>query len=96
MSFMQIADLMYVPVSQIQLLNPSYKMNVVPFYPNKPHFLRLPKEKMAAFTSNEEKIYAYIERSNDLFLWGPGTFLHRKFISIPKNLISKIEKDIYL
>lgn len=62
MSFKQIADLMDVPVSQIQLLNPSYKMNVVPFYPNKPHFLRLPKEKIGVFTSNEEKIYAYVER----------------------------------
>lgn len=62
MSFKQIADLMDVPVSQIQLLNPSYKMNVVPFYPKKPHFLRLPKEKIGVFTSNEEKIYAYVER----------------------------------
>jgi membrane-bound lytic murein transglycosylase D len=62
MSFKQIADLMDVPVSQIQLLNPSYKMNVVPFYPNKPHFLRLPKEKIGVFTSNEDKIYAYVDR----------------------------------
>jgi membrane-bound lytic murein transglycosylase D len=62
MSFKQIADLMDVPVSQIQLLNPAYKMNVVPFYSNKPHFLRLPKEKIAVFTSNEEKIYAYVEK----------------------------------
>lgn len=61
MSFKQIADLMNVPVSQIQLLNPIYKMNVVPFYPNKPHFLRLPKEKIGVFTSNEDKIYAYID-----------------------------------
>lgn len=62
MSFKQIADLMDVPVSQIQLLNPAYKMNVVPFYPNKPHFLRLPKEKIAVFTSNEDKIYAYVDK----------------------------------
>ena len=61
MSFKQIADLLDVPVPQIQLLNPAYKMNVVPFYPNKPHFLRLPKEKIAIFTSNEDKIYAYVE-----------------------------------
>jgi membrane-bound lytic murein transglycosylase D len=62
MSFKQIADLMDVPVSQIQLLNPAYKMNVVPFYPHKHHFLRLPKEKIGVFTSNEDKIYAYVER----------------------------------
>ena len=62
MSFKQIADLMDIPVSQIQLLNPAYKMNVVPFYANKPHFLRLPKEKIGVFTSNEDKIYEYVER----------------------------------
>ncbi|WP_026977297.1 LysM peptidoglycan-binding domain-containing protein [Flavobacterium tegetincola] len=65
MSFKQIADLMDVPVSQIQLLNPVYKMNVVPFYPDKPHYLRLPKEKIAVFTSNEDKIYAYIDKERD-------------------------------
>ena len=63
-SFKQIADLMDVPESQIQLLNPSYKMNVVPFYPNKPHFLRLPKEKIGVFTSNEDKIYAYVDHEH--------------------------------
>lgn len=62
MSFKQIADLMDIPVSQIQLLNPAYKMNVVPFYPNKPHFLRLPKAKIGVFTSNEDKIYAYVDK----------------------------------
>lgn len=62
MSFKQIADLMDVPVSQIQLLNPAYKMNVVPHYPNKPHYLRLPKDKIGVFTSNEDKIYAYVDR----------------------------------
>ena len=64
MSFKQIADLMDIPVSQIQLMNPSYKMNVVPYYPNKPHFLRLPKDKIAVFTSNEDKIYAYVEHQS--------------------------------
>ncbi len=31
MSFKQISDLLDVPVAQLQLLNPSYKLNVVPF-----------------------------------------------------------------
>ena len=61
MSFQQISDLLDIPVSQLQVLNPSYKMNVVPVYENKSHFLRLPKDKIAVFTSNEDKIYAYTE-----------------------------------
>jgi membrane-bound lytic murein transglycosylase D len=60
MSFKQIADLLDMPQSQIQLLNPSYKLNVVPFYQDEAHYLRLPKDKIATFVSNEDKIYDYV------------------------------------
>ncbi len=65
MSFKQISDLLDVPVAQLQLLNPSYKMNVIPVYGDENHFLRLPKDKIAVFASNEDKIYAYIQRDLD-------------------------------
>ncbi|KDN54092.1 LysM peptidoglycan-binding domain-containing protein [Flavobacterium seoulense] len=65
MSFKQIADLLDMPVSQLQLLNPSYKLNVIPNYRDTSHFLRLPKDKMGVFVSNEEKIYAYIQHELD-------------------------------
>lgn len=65
MSFKQISDLIDIPIAQLQLLNPSYKMNVVPVYSNKPHFLRLPKDKVGIFTSNEEKIYAYVQHESE-------------------------------
>jgi len=65
MSFKQIADLLDVSVSQLQLLNPSYKMNVIPYYGDRDHFLRLPKDKIAVFASNEDKIYAYVQRDLD-------------------------------
>ena len=65
MSFKQIADLLDMPQSQIQLLNPSYKLNVVPFYQSEAHYLRLPKDKIAAFVSNEDKIYAYVKHQSE-------------------------------
>jgi membrane-bound lytic murein transglycosylase D len=65
MSFKQISDLLDVPVAQLQLLNPSYKLNVVPFYQDQSHYLRLPQEKIAVFVSNEDKIYAYAQRDID-------------------------------
>lgn len=65
MSFKQISDLLDVPVAQLQLLNPSYKLNVVPFYWNQSHYLRLPQDKIAVFVSNEDKIYAYAQREID-------------------------------
>jgi membrane-bound lytic murein transglycosylase D len=61
LSFKQISDLLDVPVAQLQVLNPSYKLNTVPSYNKKKHYLRLPVEKVAVFTSNEDKIYAYAD-----------------------------------
>ncbi len=66
MSFNQISDLLDVPVSQLQILNPSYKLNVIPFYSDEDHYLRLPKEKTGVFASNEDKIYAYVQHELDL------------------------------
>ena len=65
MSFKQISDLLDIPVAQLQMLNPAYKLNVVPSYTDKAHYLRLPMEKIAVFTSNEEKIYAYVQHEAD-------------------------------
>ncbi|MDQ5928788.1 MAG: rane-bound lytic murein transglycosylase [Bacteroidota bacterium] len=60
-SFAQLSELLDVPVNQLQLLNPSYKLNVIPVYGAENHFLRLPKAKLNVFVSNEDKIYAYIQ-----------------------------------
>jgi membrane-bound lytic murein transglycosylase D len=66
MSFKQISDLLDVPITQLQLLNPSFKLNVIPYYNNYSHYLRLPKDKIGVFVSNEEKIYAYVQREQEL------------------------------
>jgi membrane-bound lytic murein transglycosylase D len=65
MSFAQISNLLDIPVEQLQALNPSYKRNVVPFYSDKSHYLTLPSSKVAVFTSNEDKIYAYVQYELD-------------------------------
>ncbi len=65
MTFRQISDLLDIPVAQLQLLNPQFKLNVVPAYFDAKHFLRLPSQKIAIFTSNEDKIYAYVQHELD-------------------------------
>jgi membrane-bound lytic murein transglycosylase D len=65
MTFKQISDLLEVPVAQIQLLNPSYKLNIIPSYRDEKHYLRLPNDKIALFTSNEDKLYAYVQYQLD-------------------------------
>jgi membrane-bound lytic murein transglycosylase D len=61
MTFKQISDLLDISVAELQFLNPSYKRDYVPFMIDKKHYLRLPLDKVAVFTSNEDKIYAYTE-----------------------------------
>nr|WP_315197646.1 LysM peptidoglycan-binding domain-containing protein [uncultured Flavobacterium sp.] len=61
MSFAQISNLLDIPIEQLQALNPSYKRNVIPNYAGKSHYLTLPSCKVGVFTSNEDKIYAYLQ-----------------------------------
>lgn len=59
-SFKQISDLLDISVEEIQFLNPIYKLDIIPYNEDKPRFLRLPKDKIGVFVSNEDKIYAYV------------------------------------
>jgi membrane-bound lytic murein transglycosylase D len=59
----QISDLLEVPVAQIQLSKP-YKLNIIPSYRDEKHYL-LPNDKIALFTSNEDKLYAYVQYQLD-------------------------------
>ncbi|WP_418264419.1 LysM peptidoglycan-binding domain-containing protein [Flavobacterium faecale] len=78
MTFKQISDLLDVPMAQLQLLNPSYKLNTIPVYNDAKHFLKLPKDKIAVFVSNEEKIYAYVQRESEN---RTGTFQNNRAIA---------------
>ena len=65
MTFKQISNLLDVPVSQIQFFNPSFKRNEIPHITGQTNFLRLPKDKIAIFTSNEDKIYAFVKHEQN-------------------------------
>jgi len=101
MSFKQIADLLDMPQSQLELLNPSYKLKVVPYYQNEQHFLRLPKDKIATFTSNEDKIYAYLRHEKGIEKFptqlasrlAPKTKLYKPKVDLAKDSeLYKIQK----
>lgn len=61
MSFKQVSELFDIPQEQVEFLNPIYKLNIIPYNEDKPHYLRLPKDKIGLFVSNEEAVYAYID-----------------------------------
>jgi membrane-bound lytic murein transglycosylase D len=82
MSFKQISELLDLPMAQIEFLNPTYKMKVVPYITNETHFICLPKDKIAIFASNEDKMYAYVNYQENN--------REKAFIAPPK---AKIIKD---
>lgn len=61
-TFDQISELVGVSVDELKVLNPSYRLNVIPFIKGKDYALRLPKIAMGKFVANEEAIYAHVEK----------------------------------
>src|SRR5690606_28833609 len=59
-TFDQISELVGISVEELQILNPAYKLNVIPFVKDKNYTLRLPLDAMGKFVNNEEAIYAHV------------------------------------
>lgn len=60
-TFNQISELVDVSVEDLQILNPSYKLDVIPYVEGKNYVLRLPREAMGKFVANEAAIYAHVK-----------------------------------
>ncbi len=61
-TFEQVSDLTGVGLEELKILNPSYKLNVIPYIEGKENTLRLPKRAIGKFVSNEEAIYAHVKK----------------------------------
>ena len=61
----QVAETTGVNIEQLQFLNPSYKLDIIPKIEGKTYALRLPREAIGVFTSNEDKIYAFAKAEFD-------------------------------
>lgn len=59
-TFKQISELVQVDVEELEILNPSYKLNIIPFVENKEYALRLPIDAIGKFVTNEDAIYAHV------------------------------------
>ena len=60
-TFDQISEIVGVTKEELEILNPSYKLNIIPYVKGKNYSLRLPRYAAGKFVSNEEAIYAYVE-----------------------------------
>ncbi|WP_047246870.1 LysM peptidoglycan-binding domain-containing protein [Maribacter thermophilus] len=61
-TFDQISELVGIDKEELKLLNPSYKLNAIPYIEGKNYALRLPVDVMGKFVANEEAIYAHVEK----------------------------------
>ncbi|WP_190810419.1 lytic transglycosylase domain-containing protein [Flagellimonas sp. S3867] len=64
-TFDQISKLVDISKEELELLNPAYKLNIIPKIKGKTYTLRLPITKIGKFVSNEEAIYAYAKKELD-------------------------------
>lgn len=64
-SFDQISKLVDISTEELEMLNPAYKLNIIPKVEGKNYALRLPKSKIGKFVANEEQIYAYVKQELD-------------------------------
>ena len=55
----QVSEVTGIKIEELQFLNPSYKLDIIPVVKGENYTLRLPREHVGKFVNNEEKIYAY-------------------------------------
>ncbi len=55
----QVAEVTDVNIEELQYLNPSYKLDIIPFIKDENYVLRLPRYAIGSFVANEDKIYAF-------------------------------------
>ena len=60
-TFNQISELVDVSEEELLLLNPAYKLKVIPYVKGKNYALRLPIDALGKFVTNEDAIYAHVE-----------------------------------
>ena len=61
LTFDQISKVTGVDDEMIQFLNPSYKLNIIPYVEDEKYILRLPKPAVGKFVANENAIYNFAE-----------------------------------
>jgi membrane-bound lytic murein transglycosylase D len=61
----QVSEVTGTPIEELQFLNPSYKLDIIPFIKDKNYALRLPIDVVGKFVNNEEQIYAFAKAEFD-------------------------------
>ncbi|WP_027138098.1 lytic transglycosylase domain-containing protein [Gaetbulibacter saemankumensis] len=57
----QVSEVTGVPIEELQFLNPSYKLDIIPYIKDENYSLRLPRNVIGDFVTNEKEIYAFVK-----------------------------------
>ncbi|MEW7289551.1 lytic transglycosylase domain-containing protein [Aquimarina sp. 2304DJ70-9] len=61
----QVSEYMNIDIEELQFLNPSYKLDIIPFIKDEDYVLRLPLDKIGPFVANEDKVYTLAKAEFD-------------------------------
>ena len=61
----QVSEVTGTPIEKLQFLNPSYKLDIIPYIKDENYVLRLPIDVVGEFVNNEDKIYTYAKAEFD-------------------------------
>lgn len=64
-TFNQISDITGISLEELELLNPSYKLSIIPKIEGKEYALRLPRSYIGEFVTNEAAVYALAKQQQD-------------------------------
>lgn len=87
----QVSQYTDVPLEQLQFLNPSYKLDIIPYVKDKNYALRLPKRALGKFVTNENAIY---QITSDELARKEATL--PKYIEAPERIVYRVKSGDYL
>ena len=61
----QVAELTNLDIEELEFLNPSYKLGIIPVIKGEDYVLRLPITAVGSFVNNEDAIYTYVQEEQE-------------------------------
>lgn len=59
LAFDQLNELLGIPLDELKFLNPQFKMGIIPATDGKTFILRIPRQYVASYLTNEDSLYAF-------------------------------------
>jgi membrane-bound lytic murein transglycosylase D len=64
-SLSHVAEVTNIELAELEFLNPSYKLGIIPVIEDEKYVLRLPLDGIGKFVTHEEAVYAYAQEEFD-------------------------------